>query len=504
MKRIILGLLFVAFGLQTAHAFEQSIQCDAEPTDMVVEYGTIVSCSVETSGDTDSYRFNGQSGDVLVIQATYDSGTLPCIELIAPDNSRIEACENSFHNRIDTVLDQTGTYSIIVSSWSSTGTGNYTVGLDCVLPVSEESPEVHFGEELTGEISPVGDLDLFHLTSSGNDNVALTVAYVDGTLPCVELVGPDNSRVEACDNAFSNEIDTLLDQVGIYSIIVSSWSSSGTGNYTIGLQCLSGDCINMDDDTDSDDGDDTGTDDGDDSATDDDGDDTATDDDDDTATDDGDDTGTDDGDDTGTDDGDDTGTDDGDDTGTDDGDDTGTDDGDDTGTDDGDDTGTDDGDDTGTDDGDDTTTATFDATGEWTATTSNHWVDQGNSGGCSAGSDETYYMELSQTGNSVVLTGNDRDYQGTVSGSDYTCSASYAEDGGTTTERVTFTLSSDSTGSGKVTWDWADGVFYCSGGFDIQVSRTDSQGDDTTTDSDGNDDGDGGGGGGCFLKSIID
>ena len=432
MKRIILGLLFVAFGLQTAHAFEQSIQCDAEPTDMVVEYGTIVSCSVETSGDTDSYQFNGQSGDVLVIQATLDDGTMrPCIELIAPDNSRIEACDISLYNRIDTVLDQTGIYSIIVSDRFGSGTGDYMVGLDRVLPVSEESPEVHFGEEMAGEISPVGDLDLFHLTSSGNDNVALTVAHVDGTLrPCVELVGPDNSRVEACDISLTNEIDTLLDQAGIYSIIVNDRFATGTGNYTIGLQCLSGDCINMDDDTDSDDGDDTGTDDGDDSATDDDGDDTATDDD------------------------------------------------------------------------DDTTTATFDATGEWTATTSNHWVDQGNSGGCSAGSDETYYMELSQTGNSVVLTGNDRDYQGTVSGSDYTCSASYAEDGGTTTERVTFTLSSDSTGSGKVTWDWADGVFYCSGGFDIQVSRTDSQSDDTTTDSDGS--GDGGGGGGCFLKSIMD
>jgi hypothetical protein len=272
MKKIIICLLFVTMCLQGAHAFEKSITCDAEPTDMVVGYGTIVSCSVESSGDSDSYRFNGQSGDVLVIQATYGNGsTRPCIELIAPDNSRIEACDNSFRNRIDTVLDQTGTYSIIVNDRFGTGTGDYTVGVDRVLPVSEESQEIHFGEEMTGEISPVGELDLFNLNSSGNDNVMLTASYINGSSrPCVELIGPDNSRVEACANSFTNEIDTLLDQAGTYSIIVNDRFGTGTGEYTIALQCLSGDCVNIDDSSGDDDTDDSsGNDDADDGSSDD-------------------------------------------------------------------------------------------------------------------------------------------------------------------------------------------------------------------------------------------
>jgi hypothetical protein len=95
---------------------------------MIVEYGDLVTCSIDYVGDTDIFRFSGTSGETVVIRA---GGQVPCIELIAPDNSRISACENAFINQIDTTLDETGIHSILVTGWFTT-TPSYALTLECL------------------------------------------------------------------------------------------------------------------------------------------------------------------------------------------------------------------------------------------------------------------------------------------------------------------------------------------------------------------------------------
>lgn len=135
----------------------------------------------------------------------------------------------------------------------------------------------------------------------------------------------------------------------------------------------------------------------------------------------------------------------------------------------------------------------YDASGTWTISTSNHWIDQGNAGDCEGGSDDTFDIRLNQTGNSVTIVLRGRSYPGTVSGATYTGSVSYAEDDGTTTETVTFTLTSNTSGAGKGEWEWRGGGYYCSGGYQINMTRGGSDGGT----------GGGGGGGGCFVTSIV-
>jgi hypothetical protein len=100
---------------------------------MVINYGDLVTCSINSVGDSDIYRFSVTAGDTIVLQGTWRSGSMrPCIELVAPDNSRLEACANSFSNRIDTTLNQTGTYTILFTDVFSTGTGKYSLDLQCL------------------------------------------------------------------------------------------------------------------------------------------------------------------------------------------------------------------------------------------------------------------------------------------------------------------------------------------------------------------------------------
>jgi hypothetical protein len=114
--------------------------------------------------------------------------------------------------------------------------------------------------------------------------------------------------------------------------------------------------------------------------------------------------------------------------------------------------------------------ATYDATGIWSYSTTNNWVNPGTAG-CTAQADETRTVTVTQTGNTVELVADGITFTGSVGGAYYTLSASYPEDGGTTTMHFTFTLSSSTSGSGTVTWSWTDGTRSCNGGSDLTITK---------------------------------
>jgi hypothetical protein len=143
--------------------------------------------------------------------------------------------------------------------------------------------------------------------------------------------------------------------------------------------------------------------------------------------------------------------------------------------------------------------ATYDATGEWNFASSNTWAIGG--AGCDPDEPGTYFSTIIQTGNNVTLAVHHPDtdeddtmFNGIVSGDTYYLTTTFGEDGGTQTINVIFTLSSETSGTGKVTWTWTDGVETCNGGSDITFLKQGSlqplPGDDG-----------GGGGGGCFIAT---
>ncbi len=136
--------------------------------------------------------------------------------------------------------------------------------------------------------------------------------------------------------------------------------------------------------------------------------------------------------------------------------------------------------------------ATYDATGTWAVTTSNHWIDQGNSGDCTGGSPECKIVTIGQSGDTFTLTMDGKSYPGTVSGAIYTGGTSYPDSGGTTTEVVIVTLTSESSGSGTGGWFWTDGFWWCQGGHDISITKDGSCGG-----------GGSGNGGGCFIDTAV-
>ena len=76
-----------------------------------------------------------------------------------------------------------------------------------------------------------------------------------------------------------------------------------------------------------------------------------------------------------------------------------------------------------------------------------------------------------QDGSIFYIIGDDWSGQGTVSGSTYTVNDSWCEDSGTVSETITMTLTSNTAGSGSVSWTYTEGGYSCTGGHQFTLSR---------------------------------
>ncbi len=61
---------------------QEDTPCSPEPTNMPVSYGDLISCQLETTGDSDIFTFAGAAGDVIVAQVAESGGFgEPCLEI---------------------------------------------------------------------------------------------------------------------------------------------------------------------------------------------------------------------------------------------------------------------------------------------------------------------------------------------------------------------------------------------------------------------------------------
>jgi hypothetical protein len=89
--------------------------CEAEPTDMFIDYADLINCALDLIGDIDVFRFTGGSGEAVRVQisgsAFFNSA---CFELFDPDGMPLG--ERTCGNRsADYRLERTGSHAILVS-----------------------------------------------------------------------------------------------------------------------------------------------------------------------------------------------------------------------------------------------------------------------------------------------------------------------------------------------------------------------------------------------------
>lgn len=216
--------------------------CTPEPMATAMAYGDLVNCRIDFALDSDLFRFEGTSGEMVNVQVVSRTPAFtPCLEVKdpagAPAGFVLCTGRNTFR------LTSTGPYTIVVREGAlSMDTGDYALDLQRLAPPSPGARELSYGVPADDEINSTGDVDLFFFRGTAGASVRVEVtSLTTGFRPCLEVKDPsgDPAGFVLC----TGRNDFTLTATGVHAVLVKEGAlSTDTGSYRLTVECLAGPC----------------------------------------------------------------------------------------------------------------------------------------------------------------------------------------------------------------------------------------------------------------------
>ena len=230
--------------------FTESGVDSAEPrisleVQLALNLGDLVSASIDEAGEVDLFPFTGTAGDIISIALAqtvgFDSfhGVLAQARLVSPTGDTLSVW--NANSQPEFTLPTSGTYAVVVRASNLTATGDYSLGLEGVSPVSPDRVSIAIGDLKTDQtISAAAEVDEFVFTGTAGDIVSIALAQTagfdsfHGVLAQARLFSPAGVEVSAW-NA-NNQPEFTLEETGTYLIQVQASNYVYTGTYSLGLE----------------------------------------------------------------------------------------------------------------------------------------------------------------------------------------------------------------------------------------------------------------------------
>ncbi len=210
--------------------------------------GGMVSGTIATAGQTDTYTFFANAGETVTLTVAKTSGTLsPYIRLYSPSGAGITSSVDPSVASISHSITVSGTYTVLVSDNSinrePTGIGGYEVRL-ARMPGANEHGGLINGSMRTEQIT-LGDLDTYTFFANAGETVTLTAAKTSGTLsPYIRLYSPSGAGITSSVDTSAASISHSITVSGTYTVLVSDNSinraPTGIGGYEVRLARMPG------------------------------------------------------------------------------------------------------------------------------------------------------------------------------------------------------------------------------------------------------------------------
>jgi hypothetical protein len=193
------------------------------------------------------FRFQGVSGEVVLIRTVDQSSAANCVlELIRPNGSLAALDTGTFVCEISQPLDANGLFTVRVSETLHDAVMPYSLQVDRLTPSSIVA-SINPDETITSStIDPAGDTDLYLFNGVSGDTITLTLIDVSGSGPdpsCVlEIYRPDGSLANIAANTSVCVINTTLNQTGVFTIRAREAGDDQLLTYDLRYQCVVGSC----------------------------------------------------------------------------------------------------------------------------------------------------------------------------------------------------------------------------------------------------------------------
>ena len=279
----LIGACFMISNLSLAQQIESTAFCDeggippiAEPVPMV--YGDHTeACLITPNTDSDLFRFEGMSGDLIKINVDATTNGLDIsIEVRDNVNSLVgsASCTAAFNVSCslteDFSLTSDGTHTINVSDLGANDSGSYIMQLERIFPgsgiarldydsvamIDGRITQVIDDTSSVDAITPSTDVDHYFFNGLPGSSIRFNVlGQTNGLDPSIEVRDPTGVLVldgatdaAGCTAAFnvicSFSVDMSPSESGTYTVLISDTGNNDAGNYQLSLWCLTANCDN--------------------------------------------------------------------------------------------------------------------------------------------------------------------------------------------------------------------------------------------------------------------
>jgi len=214
---------------------------DPDPQSPPLVCGQLIPASIDEAGEVDYYRFDGSAGDQIqltLVQSGFVGGTWVKATLFSPTG--VDLGTHNANNIAAYTLPDTGTYAVRVLNHHLVYTGNYSIGLECVVPLGPVEAHLVPGDLVSDSIAKSGEVDYFTFDGDVGDQVQLALTqtgFVGGTWAHAVVYAPSGATVDSFN---ANTIRPItLPEGGTYAVRVSNYHYYYTGDYTLGLESVS-------------------------------------------------------------------------------------------------------------------------------------------------------------------------------------------------------------------------------------------------------------------------
>lgn len=200
--------------------------------------GQTTAGSISTPGESDSYSFTGSVNDVVTIRGRTTSGSLyTYLELYGPGGGYLGG-----GTQIDMTLTAAGSYTISMSDYSNTNTGDYLVYWQRLNSPCNVVANVACGQVVSGTIGTAVDPPpwrVYAFSASANDVVTIRATNTSGGnfYPWMELYDPSGVYLSQ-----GNQIDMTLVVAGTYKILLRDLSNAYGGDYVLTWERVKNPC----------------------------------------------------------------------------------------------------------------------------------------------------------------------------------------------------------------------------------------------------------------------
>ena len=199
----------------------------------LIEYGEVIADAIDPVGDTDTFTFWGETGEKAVVQATSIGSGSASVDVYGPGGGNPIA-SGVFDPRLAIPLAETGVFTIVVYDFGNDETMDYAIALERAGPPSPNAVAVAPGQTVSGEIELIGDLDEFSFEGVAGEKFVAQVTSLGSGSACVVVYRPDGSEMASA--VFDPRLDILLDQTGVYTILVYDFGNDETMTYAVALE----------------------------------------------------------------------------------------------------------------------------------------------------------------------------------------------------------------------------------------------------------------------------